>query len=239
MRARVLCGAFVALAANLAAQAPVTAPAAAPATAPSAPAGPNRAEFRVGGFMLSGERSYDYIGPKPAPATGSTRGIDVLLRASGIGVSVRSMSGTYGDGKLKIVSADARLLLFPPVFTIFGGYGKRALCGVSCRTNTIIMGGVSSTVSIGGSGLRTFISGAMLIAPELKSVAGTTTGASAAGSGIEAEAAILYRFPGAPLFVSLGYRTETFNIKATTSAPQAPEEVRGLRFGGGIQFGGR
>src|SRR5690242_13796699 len=163
MRARVICGAFLALASNLGAQAPTAAPA--PAAAPEASSGPTRAEFRIGGFMMSGERNYSFVSNNINTATGSVRGIEVLLRAPGIGLMVRSLSGTFGN-QPKVVSADARLLLFPPVFTIFGGFGRRALSSsLGTKPYDIAMGGVSSTVSIGGSGLRTHISGAYLFSP--------------------------------------------------------------------------
>lgn len=231
MRARILCGALLAVAANVPAQAPTT-PAA--AAAPRAPKGPTRAEFRVGGFMVSGERNYDFVsGVKTA--TGSIRGVEVLLRGSGAGIYVRSLSGTFGD-QPKVISADARLLLFPPVFTVFGGVGKRALSSsLGTRVYDMAMGGVSSTVNIGGTGLRTHISAAVLVSPQKG-----TTGVAATkdpSKGIDAEAAVFYRLPGVPLFLTLGYRTEVFN--AVSGPLKAPEEVRGLRVGGGIQFGGR
>ena len=233
MRARVLCVAFLALAGNLGAQATMV-PGTAVIAPPKAPKGPTKAEFRVGGFMLSGERNYDFITGGVQTATGSIKGVEVLLRAPGIGVFVRSLSGTFGT-QPKIISADARLLLFPPVFTIFGGVGKRALSSpISTKVYDVIMGGISSTVSIGGTGLRTHISGAFIVSPNK-----SATGAAAVKptNGIDAEAAIFYRFPGLPLFMSVGYRTEVFNAKSGTIL--APEEVRGLRVGAGFQFGGR
>lgn len=235
MRARMVCGAFLVLASNLAAQAPAEAPATAPAAAPKPPKGPSRAEFRIGGFMVSGERNYNFASSAITTATGSVRGVEVLLRGSGAGIYVRSLSGTFGN-QPKVISADARVLLFPPVFTIFAGVGKRALSSaLATKVYDVAMAGVSSTVNIGGTGLRTHVSGAVLVSPQKG-----TTGAAAVkdpSKGIDAEAAIFYRFPSVPLFLTLGYRTEVFN--ARTGSVVAPEEVRGLRVGGGIQFGGR
>jgi len=226
MRARVLCGAVLALATNLSAQAPVTAPAA------KAPKEPTKAEFRIGGFMISGERNYDFLNTVTSTA-GSIKGVEILARAKGAGIYFRSLSGTFGT-QPKVISADARVLLFPPVFTVFAGVGKRALSGIQDKIYDIVLAGVSSTISIGGSGLRTYISGAAIVAPD-KAATGTAA-AKNPSTGIEAEAAILYRLPKVPIFVSLGYRAETFTGKSGTV--KSPEEVRGLRLGGGLQFGG-
>jgi hypothetical protein len=183
--------------------------------------------------MVSGERNYAFSGA-PVTATGSLRGVEVLLRGSGAGLYVRSLSGTFGN-QPQVISADARILLFPPVFTIFGGVGKRALSStLGTKIYDIAMAGVSSTVNIGGTGLRTHISGAFLMAPD-KSATGVAA-VKNPSNGIDAEAAIFYRFPGVPLFLTAGYRTEVFNGKS--GSLEAPEEVRGLRVGGGIQFGG-
>lgn len=211
--------------------------------APAQPAarmpGPRRSEFRVGGFMLNGERSYDFTDGGSTldgvnSNTGTIRGVEVLLRAPAIGLYFRSLSGTFTD-QPQVISADARLLLFPPVFTIFGGVGKRALSTeLATPVYDVIVGGVSSTVNIGGTGLRTHISGAVLVA---KGQPTATGGESPKGSGLEGEAAIYYRIPAVPLYVMVGYRTEVFSTK--TGTLETPEEVRGIRVGGGIQFGGR
>jgi len=205
------------------------------AAAPPAPKGPTRAEFRVGGFMVSGDRSFD-VSNNVTTTTGLITGVDVLLRASGIGLSFRSLSGTFGSRQ--VISADARILLFPPAFTIQGGVGKRAISsdlGTNIRDIAIL--GVSSTVNIGGTGLRTHIGVTALASPDKDPAGGAGGAAEKASTGLEGEAAILYRLPRAPIFVSLGYRTEIFTSKS--SSLTAPEEVRGIRLGGGIQFGGR
>lgn len=236
MRHLFLRGAAALLAASVAATAAAQAPTPAnPAAVPAAPKGPRRAEFRVGGFMLSGERSYDFA-DSVRKATGSTKGVEIVMRAPAIGLQIRSLSGTYGK-QPQVISADARLLLFPPSFTIFGGVGKRALSSdLNTRVFNMVQVGVSSTVSIGGTGLRTHVSGAVLIGKDAES---TATGAAAlkeTSKGMEGEAAIFYRLPRIPLFLTVGYRTEIFTGKS--GSVEAPEEVRGLRIGGGIQFGG-
>ena len=240
MMRRLVCTALLAAVVPVAAQVPATAAPAAPAPAAKS-GGPNLAEFRVGGFMVSGERSYDFGGVKTA--TGQIKGVEVMLRGAGAGLYVRSLSGTFGK-QPQVISADVRILLFPPVFTVFGGVGKRALSStLNTKIYNVIMGGVSSTANIGGSGLRTHISGAFMLAPETSGGKASGVGANqkkATSTGIEGEAAIFYRLPGVPLFFTVGYRTEVFTGKTatTTATTEAPEEVRGIRVGGGIQFGG-
>jgi hypothetical protein len=198
---------------------------------------PGKGEFRVGGFMVSGERNYEYYNSVTS-TKGSIRGVEVVLRGTGAGLYARSLSGTFG-AQPKVISADARVLLFPPIFTIYGGVGKRALSGIVDKVYDFAAAGISSTVSIGGTGLRTYISGGVLIAPDK-----AASGAAAAknpSTGIETEAALYFKPPRIPLFLMAGYRTETFTAVSSSgsSTIKAPEEVRGLRFGGGIQFGGR
>jgi len=218
----------------LAVGAAVTARAQVP-TGPIAPASPkaasSRGELRVSGFMISGDHSFDFAN-SVSTETGSIKGVDVLLRSKAIGISFRSLSGTFGT-QPHLASADARIYLFPPVFSIMVGAGRRALWSdLNPDTPTqfdIGIAGVSSTMAIGGSGLRTNISGAFY-APAGQSK-------DKVKSGLEGEASILYRLPVVPLFVQVGYRTEIFTAKAGTR--ETPEEVRGVRVGGGLQLGGR
>ena len=39
---------------------------------------PTKSEFRVGGFMVNGDRSYQYLSNPVTTATGSTKGVEVL-----------------------------------------------------------------------------------------------------------------------------------------------------------------
>lgn len=196
-------------------------------------------EMRVGGFMLSGERSYEFFNNVES-TTGTMQGVEVLLRTKAIGLSVRSLTSEFGT-QPHVTSADARVVLFPPVFSIMVGAGRRALWSELNETAPtqfdIGIAGVSSTIPIGGSGLRTYISGAVFLpAGEAK---------DRVDKGMEGEAALLYTLPKVPLFLQVGYRTELFTSKGAPTGPgtaQAdlrPEEIRGIRVGGGIQFGGR
>lgn len=226
MRAFVLALALC-VASPLSAQAPA---------APAAPAAPkaarSRAELRVSGFMVSGERSFEFANAF-STETGSIKGVDFLLRGTAAGISFRSLTGTFGN-QPHVTSADARLLLFPQIFSIMVGAGRRALWSDLNATSPsqfdMGIAGVSSTVAVGGSGLRTNISGAVYLP------AGKTKGKIKGG--MEGEASILYAFPKRiPLFIQLGYRTELFTAKAGTR--ETPEEVRGIKVGAGLQLGGR
>ena len=202
-----------------------------PVASASTNAASSRGEFRVSGFMITGDRSFDFANTV-STATGSIKGVDVLLRSKAIGIGFRSLSGTYGT-QPHVASADARIYLFPPVFSIMVGAGRRALWSDLNATSPsqfdIGIVGVSSTMAIGGSGLRTNIAGAFY-APGGQSK-------DKVKSGLEGEASILYHLPVVPLFLQVGYRTELFTTKSGTR--ETPEEVRGVRIGGGLQLGGR
>lgn len=202
-------------------------------TTPAAPkAARSRFELRLSGFMISGDRSMEFANVVTNEA-GSIQGVDFLARGTGVGIAVRSLTGTFGK-QPNITSADVRLLLFPQVFSVFVGGGRRALWSDLNATSPsqfdIGIAGVSSTVAIGGSGLRTNITGAYYIP------SGKTK--DKIKSGMEGEASILYAFPRPiPLFLQVGYRTELFTAKAGTR--ETPEEVRGVKIGGGLLLGGR
>jgi hypothetical protein len=199
-----------------------------PANAKAAGAG---MELRVSGFTINGDRSLNFAGVLDT-AKGSITGVDFLVRGKAAGVGFRSLTGTFGK-QPHVTSADARLYLFPPIFSIMVGAGRRALWSDlnPDAPSQFDMGiaGVSSTIAIGGSGLRTNIAGAVYLP------AGETK--DKIKGGMEGEASVLYRLPKVPLFLQIGYRTELFTAKAGTR--ETPEEVRGLRLGGGLQFGGR
>lgn len=198
------------------------------------PRGTN-AELRISGFTVSGDRSYDFFN-NVSTETGSVQGVEVLLRHTGIGLGFRSWTAKYGN-QPNVASADARLYLFPPVFSIMVGAGRRAVWSElnedAPSQTDFALGGVSSTVKIGGSGLRTNVSAIVMVAAPKKD-APTTDKPS---TGLEGEASILWRIPKLPLFMQVGYRTEVFTAKG--SSFETPEESRGLRIGGGLQLGGR
>jgi hypothetical protein len=212
-----------------------------PAQPPPPKSGGGGREFRVGGFMISGDRSFDFANTV-SNETGSIQGIDVVLRSRAIGLQFKSLTGTFGS-QPHVTSADLRLLVFPPIFSIMVGAGRRALwseLNASSPTQfNIGMAGVSSTVVIGGSGLRTNFSAAVYAPAQQKSqgTQGAPGGSAQFESGMEGEASVLYKLPKLPFFLQVGYRTEIFTAKSGTGT--TPEEVRGIKLGGGMVFGGR
>lgn len=212
---------------------------------PAAPVAPavkkgGGGELRISGFMINSERSLEF-NDAITTKTAQIKGIDVLLRSKAIGLQFKSLSGLY-EGQPNVTSADARILLFPPVFTVMVGAGRRALWSDLNATSPtqfdIGIAGVSSTVTIGGTGLRTNLSAAMYIpAGEKPSTGASSGGGAAMDKGMEGEASLLYRFPKVPLFLQVGYRTEVFTSKS--GARTTPEEVRGVKIGGGLALGGR
>ena len=218
----------------------------APIGMPPAPVAPvvkagSSAELRIGGFMINSERSMEFnntVTTKTAPI----KGLDVLARAKFIGLQFKSLTSEF-EGQPNITSADLRLLLFPKQFSIMIGAGRRALWSSLNETSPtqfdLGMAGVSSTFTIGGTGLRTNFMAAMYIPAGQKSAGNATAsgGSAELDKGMEGEASLMYTVPKLPLFLQVGYRTEVFTSKAGTRT--TPEEVRGLKVGGGLQLGGR
>jgi hypothetical protein len=245
MRALVLLAALGA-ASVAGAQTPATpVPTTQPATvAPKAPKS-GGGEFRVGGFMVSGDRSYEFGGNPVNNNTGSMKGIDVVLRSKAIGLQFKSISGEF-ENQPSVANADLRLLLFPPVFTVMAGVGRRALWSSLNEANptqyNLGIVGISSTAVIGGSGLRTNFQAAAYVAQKVEaSTGGSSGGGSAAqeepSKGLEGEASVMWRLPKLPFYLQAGYRTEIFT--AVSGTRSTPEEVRGMKIGGGMVFGGR
>ena len=220
------------------AQGPIGTPA--PPTAPVVKSG-GGGELRIGGFMVNSERSMEFNNVVTTK-TAQIKGVDVLARAKFIGIQFKSLTSAF-EGQPNITSADARLLLFPKVFTVMVGAGRRALWSTLNETSptqfTIGIAGVSITNTIGGTGLRTNLSAAMYLPAGQKSAGNATAsgGSAEVDKGMEGEASILYSPPKIPLFIQIGYRTEVFTAKSGTRT--TPEEVRGLKIGGGLQIGGR
>ena len=193
----------------------------------SAPKGPSGFMFRVGGFMVNAERNYAF-NQNVKTGTGSLKGVDVLLRGGGAGISARSLSGTFGQ--LDVISADVNLLLGPPVFTVSVGASKCALSStLATQVYTFGRVGVQMSFLIGGTGLSAQVGGCGYVpSPD------DTKRMKVGGEG---EGSIIYTPPKFPIYLQLGYRTEVFTSQTLTT--QTPEEVRGLRLGAGIQLGGK
>src|SRR5207253_558454 len=108
-------------------------------------------------FIVNGERNYAFNNAVQS-GTGSIKGIDLLLRGSGAGIAVRSLTGTFtttgGAAQPDVISADASLLLGPPAFCVWLGGSRRALSS-SLSTQVFTFGrvGAQMTFLIGGSGL--------------------------------------------------------------------------------------
>ena len=194
-------------------------------------------ELRLSGFSMNADRSLAFASPTPTTKTAPIRGVDFLIRGRFAGIAVRSYSSADFDKgtniQPNITSADARLLLFPQVFTVMVGAGRRALWTELNKTSPNVydigIAGISSTSNIGGSGVRTNIQAAVFV-PAGKAK-------DKLKGGMEGEASVSYVFPVVPLFVQVGYRTEVFTTKGSTG--ETPELVRGVKVGAGLLLGGR
>ena len=194
---------------------------------PSEP-GAKKWEIRLGGFMINGQRDAA-LNNNVTTSTGSLKGVEILMRAAGIGIQARSSESAFGNPP-DVINADASVIFGPPVFSVFVGGGKRAVTstlGTSVFTYARV--GLQMTFNVGGTGLRGQFGGwALAAGPDDKERMDPSA---------EGEASILYSPPRVPIFLQLGYRNEIF--KAKTPSSTMPEEVRGLRLGAGIQFGGK
>lgn len=204
----------------------------APAKSDSLSTGSSGFMFRVGGFTGSAERNYAFNN-NVQPGTGSLKGIEAVLRGSGIGLSVRSLTGSFtnstgGAAQPDVVGADVNLLLGPQAFTVSLGAAKRALSSpLATQVCTFGRIGLQMSFLIGGTGLRAQVGGWGYV----------PAADSTMKIGGEGEGSLIYAPRRFPVYLQLGYRTEVFTSKTTTTT--TPEEVRGLRIGGGIQFGGK
>lgn len=194
----------------------------------AAPPSAKKWELRLGGFMISGER-HAAFNNAVRTTTGSVKGVEALLRGSGAGIQLRSSESAFGNPP-DVINADASLVLGPPAFSVFVGGARRALTSsFGTQVYTFARVGLQMTFTVGGTGLRGQVGGwGYAPVPEDK---------ERMEIGGEGEASILYSPQRFPLFVQLGYRNEVFRAKTTTTV--TPEEVRGLRLGAGIQFGGK
>lgn len=185
----------------------------------------NDFEFRIGGYLLNAERNSSFNNV-PKTGTGNVQGVDFLLRGGGVGISGKSIAGTFA-GQPDVVSGDVNLLLGVPEFSVMAGYGRRALSStLGTQPFSFYRAGVLMSFAIGGSGIRATLSGAGYVPQD----------ASTMKIGGEGEGTVIYSPPSLPFFAQFGYRTEVFNTKSGTLT--TPEEVRGIRVGVGIQFGG-
>jgi hypothetical protein len=185
-------------------------------------------EIRGGGFMISGERS-SALSNTVSTATGSVKGVEVLMRGTGGGIYFRSSESAFGSPP-DVINADASVIIGPPGFSIFAGGSRRAITsGAATNLFTFARVGLQMTFMVGATGLRGQVGGwGYVPIPDDK---------ERMDIGGEGEASILYSPPRVPLFIQLGYRNEVF--KAKTATTNIPEQVRGLRVGAGIQFGGK
>jgi hypothetical protein len=131
-----------------------------PAPTNDTTSGPSSVIFRVGGFMINGQRNYSFNN-SVQQGTGTVKGVEALLQGAGVGLSIRSLTGSFtntgGGAQPDVISADANVLLGPPVFTVSVGASRRALSSTTpnaLRVFTFGRVGCQMSFLIGGSGLR-------------------------------------------------------------------------------------
>ena len=194
-------------------------------------------EFLLGGMLLDA-KEHRAVGAGNAAVTGegegSLAGGEFLLRAQAIGLGGRylvgemdSSRGRFTPGKQHI--ADARLILGPQPFAIeIGGMYRRVEADSTERQWFYGRVGARSTFFIGASGVAVTFAGAYYpyIYEDTE---------ESGGRGWEGETSVRYSRRGIPVYVSLGYRYQTFQPKTKNQSPQS--EISGLVLSGGLRLG--
>ena len=194
-------------------------------------------ELRVAPTGILGERNYAF-GTAVTATTGMMTGAEIIARWRYVGLGVRVFSGAFGDSlagtKFKVVNGDVSLLAGPREFSAEAGYAKRALLSTTAdQVFTFLRIGARSTLSVGSTGLSVTL-GYWQYLPQGDNTLRVT-------SGREAESGLSYDFATMPLYLTVGYRTELFEISSNplSGAPTTPEEVRGIRVALGLRFGAK
>ena len=196
------------------------------------PASGSGYELRIGGIYAAADHNSFFAGTARA-ASGTVLGGEVHGRVGLFGLTVRNFDGKFGN-QPEVVNADVSLLVGPPVFQVVGGLAERAIAGeLATQVYRFARVGALSTIRIGGSPLRATLAGVQYL----------PVGADKqrVQSGTEGETSVLYTPGGGNVYFQFSYRVELFTAKLSSGSmlDTAPEELRELRLGVGLQFGGR
>ena len=189
-------------------------------------------EFRAGGVYQLGERNYLFSGALKS-SVGTVTGAEVMTRWRYVGFTVRTFDAHFGD-QPEVVTGDATLLLGPPGFSVLAGYGKRAISSaLATQVYSYAKFGAQSVIAIGGTGVRATIGGAAYSPLGVDKDRMT--------KGLEGETSVIYTPAGSKFYLMVGYRVElvTTRTSGASGAAMLSEELRGMRAGIGLQFGGR
>lgn len=194
-------------------------------------------EVRFGGMAMRLHRAVTGVSGPVARADVDLKGAEFVAKdAGGAGVQLRyavadiaGSASSMAAGKLEYV--DGRLIIGSKSFAVTTGYRLRTFRypAVDKRVG-LAQAGAQAGYRFAGSGLELVASGTYYrtVKKDAKD--------SLEVSGLEGETAIMYTAPRVPLYVSLGYRRELFDLKRGETFPRR-EELGGLIFAVGVQAG--
>jgi hypothetical protein len=174
--------------------------------------------------------------------TGTVSGGEFLLRNDAFGLYGKYLTGTVGtasarsdDGRLRL--ADLRVMIGAPIFSVEGGYGRRARSGsISDGADNLVRFGARSSVDLGPSGLSLSLSAnAVGRSDSVPATSGASTSKKFGVVGWEAATAVLYQHHRAPVYIMLGYRYERIRSEKEY-APIRREELGGVQIGIGVRY---
>lgn len=191
-----------------------------------------QASVRVGGIGVLATRNAA-VNNGTGSATGMLGGVEAMFRSRVIGLTVRTLDGTFdasegtaGNGQVTI--GDLRLLVGPRFFTIEGGVGRRAFTdAIATRVFNYGTAGLRISLPLGGSGYEAQLGGNAYLGGKLLNDSTNII------TGFQGTTSLYYSIPKFPAYLMLGYRME----HVTVSSPNRvlPEEVSGLVLGVGLQ----
>jgi hypothetical protein len=194
-------------------------------------------EVRFGATVTPTKRAASAATALVSEAQTSLKGVEFLLRASGgSGLVVRYEAGTLpgsvsnpASGKFELI--DGHLLIGERSFAVIAGYTLRT-SAFSGRDNRL--GLARAGIQVGrffpGAGFEVTLDGSYVRTPQKDKVD------SVEADGIEVQTALTYIPPRVPLYVQLGYRRETFNLKKEDLVLRR-EELSKLILTVGVQYG--
>lgn len=200
-----------------------------------------KGEARLGLVASSAQRTSVAGGATAPTGSGTISGVELHVRASNIGIYVRSLSGDFNQsaqvaGKSYSLQ-DARLMIGSSGLSIEGGVLRRLASSdadpLTTKKQLLYRAGARSQWGIGGSRLMvTLAAGGRF--------ANVKTGSSKAMKflGFDAEGSLLGQAPkNLPLYAIIGWRYERFDDP--WGASLRVEEQAGPFLGIGIRFAGR
>ncbi|MES2304508.1 MAG: hypothetical protein V4558_03335 [Gemmatimonadota bacterium] len=200
-----------------------------------------KGEARIGLVTSPARRTSVASGATAPPGSGTLSGAELYVRASNIGVYVRSISGEFDQsdqvvGK-KYSLQEARLLIGSTGLSMEGGVARRIATSdadpLATKKQMLYRAGARSQWGIGGSRLLVSLAAGGRFA-NVKN--GSTKALKFLG--FDAEGSLLGQAPkNLPLYAIVGWRYERFDDPWGTNL--RVEEQAGPFFGVGIRFAGR